>query len=125
LFWKQTLPSITGNSVALWEVVSADGPALFELLADPAWQSHVIAEAQRLDAGLVILEPLRSLTTNVDQGRRELQPFARFARRLVAEVHCCLLFVHHDTKPQAGVTDTRHASTGRGIGAARRATGDR
>jgi len=39
--WKQTLPPITGDSVTIREVVPADGPALFELLADPRVSAHM------------------------------------------------------------------------------------
>jgi len=71
------------------------------------WQRRVIQEAQRLGPGLVILDPIRSLTACVDQGPHELQPFALYLRRLLRETAGALLLVHHDAKPAAGVVDNR------------------
>jgi hypothetical protein len=71
------------------------------------WQHRLIHEIQRLGIGLVILDPLRSLTACVDQGPCELQPFASYLRRLLGQTGVALLLVHHDSKPAAGVIDTR------------------
>ena len=76
-------------------------------LDDPSWQARLITEAKRLGAELIILDPLRSLTSAVDQGPSELQPLASYLRRLVRETGAALLAVHHDTKPPAGIADTR------------------
>jgi hypothetical protein len=76
-------------------------------LDDRGWQTHLVDEIKRLGIRLVILDPLRSLTSAVDQGPRELQPFARFLRSLVRDTGCCVLSVHHDSKPQAGTADRR------------------
>ena len=74
---------------------------------DPEWQAFVITEIRQQRVDVVIVDPARSVTSAVDQGPRELQPFARFLRRLVTETGVAVLLVHHDTKPLAGVTDTR------------------
>ena len=76
-------------------------------LDDPAWRLRTIREAQRLNARLVILDPLRSVTACVDQGPAELKPFAGFCRRLIRETPTALLTVHHDSKPPVTNTDTR------------------
>lgn len=41
--WRQALPRLTGTIVALREVVPSDGPALYELLADPRVSAHMSA----------------------------------------------------------------------------------
>jgi hypothetical protein len=76
-------------------------------LDDPKWQTRLIREAERLDVGLIVLDPLRSLTTKVDQGPAELGPLNHFLRQLVRETGACALTVHHDTKPAVGIVDTR------------------
>jgi hypothetical protein len=73
----------------------------------PVWQRRLIQEVRRLAIGLVILDPIRSLTGCVDQGPHELQPFARYLRSLLREADVAILLVHHDAKPTAGVTDNR------------------
>jgi len=73
----------------------------------PVWQRRLIDEVRRLGIGLVILDPIRSLTSCVDQGPHELQPFARYLRSLLRETDVAILLVHHDAKPAAGGTDNR------------------
>jgi hypothetical protein len=76
-------------------------------LDDPVWQARIIAEAKRLDVVLIIIDPLRSVTARTDQGPSEFQPIALYLRRLLSETGAAILIVHHDTKPQPGVVDTR------------------
>jgi hypothetical protein len=71
------------------------------------WRRRLIHEVRRLGVGLVILDPIRSLTGCVDQGPHELQPFALYLRTLLRETGVSVLLVHHDAKPAAGVTDNR------------------
>ena len=49
--------------------------------------SRLIAEVKRRAIGLVVLDPLRSVTGCVDQGPADLQPFdpAAFARDLTED----------------------------------------
>jgi hypothetical protein len=77
----------------------------------------VLSVVQHEGVQLVVLDPLRSLTAGVDQGPRDLQPFARFVRRLM-QGPCAVLGLHHDVKPAAGVQDTRkraHRASGGGL----------
>ena len=76
-------------------------------LDDADWQAKLIDEVRQFDIDLVILDPLRSVTLSVDQGPREFQPFGLYLRQLISETGCGVLCTHHDTKPQAGVTETR------------------
>jgi AAA domain len=70
------------------------------------------------EIGLVILDPLRSLTACVDKGPSDLQPFARFLRRLIQETGCAVWCAHHETKPLPGfaVDDRRAAQRSSGGG---------
>lgn len=87
-------------------------------LDNARWQSEVIDIAVRDEVGLTIIDPLRSVTLAVDQGPRDLAPFARFCRRFIRETGSTLLCVHHDVKPAAGKADDRarpHRASGGGI----------
>lgn len=76
-------------------------------LDDDEWRRRLLDEVRQFEIDLVILDPLRSLTAAVDQGPREVQPFGNYLRRLIGETGCGVLCAHHDTKPQAGVSETR------------------
>ena len=76
-------------------------------LDDPVWRERLIDEALRWDIDLVTFDPLRSVTAAVDQGPKEVQPLGQYLRRLIRETGCGVLAVHHDTKPQAGIHETR------------------
>ena len=80
-------------------------------LDDADWQQKLLHEVDQLDIGLVILDPLRSLTAAVDQGPAQLQPLALFLRKLMRKTGCGILCVHHDTKPSTmpAPDDRRHA----------------
>jgi hypothetical protein len=58
-------------------------------------QERVLDTVRAENIGLVILDPLRSLTACVDQGPRELQPLTRFLRRLIDETGAGVLALHH------------------------------
>ena len=74
---------------------------------EAAWQVRIIAEAKRVGAVLIIIDPLRSVTARTDQGPAEFQPVALYLRRLLSETGAAIVVVHHDQKPQPGVVDTR------------------
>ena len=79
-------------------------------LDDDDWQQRLINEVLAYEIGLVMLDPLRSLTACVDRGPSELQPFARFVRRLMQETGCAVASGHHETKPAANLPDERRAA---------------
>lgn len=67
---------------------------------------------------LVILDPIRSLTSCTDAGPRELKPFVTYLRALARATGAVVGLGHHDAKPAAGVQDTRrrgHKASGGGI----------
>jgi hypothetical protein len=76
-------------------------------LDDPAWQAWLIRRVRAAGYRVVLLDPLRSLTSAVDQGPSELQPLALFLRRLIAETGAVPILSHHDTKPSAAQRDRR------------------
>jgi hypothetical protein len=76
-------------------------------LDSPSWQDRVMSAARNAGYGLTIIDPVRSLTGAVDQGPRELKPFARFLREYIRETKSAVLLVHHDAKPLAGQKDDR------------------
>lgn len=79
------------------------------------WQIEVLKQAPNYD--VIAFDPLRSVTGCVDQGPKEFQPFATFARKLVS-AGATVVQVHHDSKPQVGQTDTRrraHRASGGGV----------
>jgi len=76
-------------------------------LDDPGWQQKLIDEARAFNTGLVMFDPLRSLTACVDKGPSDLQPFARFQRQLIGETGCAIWSGHHDTKWQSRFPDDR------------------
>jgi AAA domain-containing protein len=76
-------------------------------LDDPDWQQRLIDEVLAFEIGLVMYEPLRSVTACVDRGPAELQPLSRFERRLIGETGCAIWRGHHETKPLTGFADDR------------------
>lgn len=87
-------------------------------LDDPEWQRLLIAEGQRIRPALTILEPLRSLSSAVDQGPRELKPLRDFLSTYKRDVGSGLVLGHHDLKPPANGRDERarpHRASGGGL----------
>jgi hypothetical protein len=85
-------------------------------LDSPDWQERIIARARAGGDRVVVFDPLRSVTEAVDQGPRELKPFALFLRRLMRETGAVVITVHHDTKPPATVTADRRRRPQRASG---------
>jgi hypothetical protein len=87
-------------------------------LDDFEWQQRTITTIKERGIRALLLDPLRSLSACVDQGPRELQPFAMFLRRLQNETGCAVDLSHHNTKPMAGQRDDRrrpHRASGGGL----------
>lgn len=71
------------------------------------WQQRLIDEVRAFDIGVVMYEPLRSVTACVDKGPSDLQPLSRFERRLINETGCAIWRGHHETKPSTAFPDDR------------------
>lgn len=67
-------------------------------LDDPRTQDRILKECAIAGPGLIVMEPLRSLSACVDQGPRELQPLTAFLRRLIRETGAAILLGHHAVK---------------------------
>ena len=76
-------------------------------LDDPDGVAHLIAFVRDASIGVVIPDPLRSLSGCVDQGPKELRPLTLTLRRLMRETGCTIFAVHHDSKPLAIGVDVR------------------
>lgn len=84
---------------SVWRGMSLDGPE---------WQSRIIETVRRRNIQLVVIDPLRSLTANTDQGPAEFGVVAQFLRRLRRETNCpSIWLVHHDTKPTRNGQESR------------------
>jgi hypothetical protein len=87
-------------------------------LDDPEWQARLTEEVRRLDIGLVIFDPVRSVTKGGDQGPPEWRPVAMFLRYLIGTTRVAVLLSHHDTKPRLGMAENRprpHRASGGGV----------
>jgi hypothetical protein len=87
-------------------------------LDDADDQRWLIGELAARHVRLVILDPVRSLTACADAGPKDLKPFVLFLRELQRQTGAVVALAHHDTKPQAGVVDTRrrgHKASGGAI----------
>jgi hypothetical protein len=76
-------------------------------LESSEWQDTLIADIQRHDIRLVILDPIRRYSINVDKGPAEVRAITAYLRRLCIETGATILLVHHDVKPPASTTDNR------------------
>jgi len=85
------------------------------LLDDPGWQLRLVSEIRRLDAAMVVLDPLSRMHSADEDRAREMRPILRFLRRLQAEHGCTVVVVHHWSKPREGVR-TRLGQRLRGTG---------
>jgi hypothetical protein len=87
-------------------------------LDDPDWQRRMMETVRARRLRVLMIDPLRSLTGAVDQGPRELQPFALWLRHLQQETGCVPWLSHHNSKPVAGQRDERrkpHRASGGGL----------
>ena len=87
-------------------------------LDDLEWQARLVTTARERGLRVLMLDPLRSLSACVDQGPRELQPFATWLRRFQNETGCAVWMSHHNTKPMVGQKDDRrrpHRASGGGL----------
>ena len=68
---------------------------------DPAWLRRLVDMTNELAYGLVILDPLRSLSLGIDQGPAKLAELTGpFLRQFTKRTESSLVCIHHDTKPQ-------------------------
>ncbi|MGH6913106.1 MAG: AAA family ATPase, partial [Geminicoccales bacterium] len=68
-------------------------------LEDEGFQAHLVAEAQRVGARLVILDPLKYLVRGNENSNTEMAPVCMFIARLCREANATAAVLHHETKP--------------------------
>ena len=66
------------------------------------WQAHLIEEAHRLNARVIILDPLFELTSGEENSNTEAKAYIGFLRRLAKETRAAVVVLHHVSKPQEG-----------------------
>lgn len=71
-------------------------------LDSPEWQAHLMAEAKRIGAVLVVFDPLTELTEAAENSAAENKPVVRFLRRLAVESGAAVLLIHHLGKAVEG-----------------------
>lgn len=74
-------------------------------LADEKWQSHIRAEVERVNAGLVVLDPLADLLGGDENSNSDVRALLKFARRLTRITgtgETAVTVVHHMGKKQEG-----------------------
>jgi hypothetical protein len=77
-------------------------------LDDATWQHRLIDYVRTHGIALAIVDPARGSTAAVDQGPRELKPFADFLRHFQRETGAVWWLGHHEVKPpKDGSADTR------------------
>jgi hypothetical protein len=87
-------------------------------LDEERWQRDLTMAVERAKIEFVWLDPLRSMTSCVDQGPAELQPFTQFLRRLQRRTGVAIGLVHHDTKLRSKTRDflpSPHQASGGGL----------
>jgi AAA domain len=76
-------------------------------LDDPSWVDRLIADLQRLGAGLLVLDAARRFSIKTDEGPAKVRELIAVLRRLVTTAGVSIAIVHHDVKPPAAGQDLR------------------
>lgn len=71
-------------------------------LTDLRWQVHLVSEARRVGAGLIVLDPLVELTDGDESSNTEQRPVIRFCRALIRATGAAVVVVHHAGKAVEG-----------------------
>ncbi len=79
-------------------------------LDNEAWQEALLHDTARLGIRLLVLDPIRRYSPNVDKGPAEVRTVTAFLRRLAVQSECSVVIVHHDVKPGREREDTRRRS---------------
>jgi len=79
-------------------------------LDDPAWVARLIADLQRLDVGLLVLDAARRLSVKTDEGPAKVRELIAVLRSIVTTAGVTIIVVHHDIKPPQNGQDQRRRS---------------
>lgn len=67
-------------------------------LATASWQQHIINEAKRIDAGMIVLDPFAELINGDENSNSEIRPIVKFLRSLGRQTGAAVIVVHHAGK---------------------------
>lgn len=67
-------------------------------LSSAIWQQHIIDEAKRIDAGMIILDPFAELIQGDENSNSEIRPIVKFLRALGRQTNAAVVVVHHAGK---------------------------
>lgn len=79
-------------------------------LDDPAWVIRLIADLQRLETRLLILDAARRLSAKTDEGPAKVSELSAVLRRIINQTGVAIIIVHHDVKPLQAGQDSRRRS---------------
>lgn len=71
-------------------------------LSNTTWQEHIAAEAQRVEAGFIVLDPLADLLDGDENSNSDVRPVMKFCRALARGTMAGVAIVHHLGKPSEG-----------------------
>jgi hypothetical protein len=71
-------------------------------LSDPQWQAHIAAEAKRVEAGFIVLDPLADLLDGDENSNSDVRPVMKYCRALARGTMAAVAIVHHLGKPSEG-----------------------
>lgn len=67
-------------------------------LASMSWQRHILDEAKRIGAGMIVLDPFAELINGDENSNSEVRPTVKFLRALGRETGAAVVVVHHAGK---------------------------
>lgn len=67
-------------------------------LGSRSWQQHILAEAARIQPGMIVFDPFAELITGDENSNSEVRPTVKYLRHLGRESHSAVLVVHHAGK---------------------------
>src|SRR5206468_6638237 len=68
-------------------------------LDDPIWVDRLVADLQRLDVKLLVLDAARRLSAKTDEGPAKVRELIAVLRTIVITAGVTVIVVHHDVKP--------------------------
>lgn len=79
-------------------------------LGSHEWHEALIRDVLKYGFRLVIFDPIRRYSPDVDKGPAEVHKVTAYLRRLAVETGAAVKIVHHDVKPKADGRDDRRRS---------------
>ncbi len=71
-------------------------------LSEPKWQGHLLAEAKRIGASLIVIDPLFEVSGADEDSNSAQRPVIQYCRHLMVQTDATLLMLHHFGKAGEG-----------------------